>query len=260
MRALIIALVLLTKAVAIAAIVWAFGGPGDNAPDAKSIDSFVAEFDRNIQNVPIAADLVAHDAKLRAHVLEVTKKAFANGGWKAADDALTTLMRDKEPQVTWAKLHADDSLLLALWRRYLDATRGLRATPAACRYYQSGMGGNSLSFPSIQNELKAASRAAQAAYFSGARNLAAGTAPEIPPPDVVNTLLAKAEAGGKRLTEAEWDAVNRGAYGAGPDELFCAASIKFDENILALPGYEAVAAIRGYWGRWIVEQGAVPHG
>jgi hypothetical protein len=90
--------------------------------------------------------------------------------------------------------------------------------------------------------------------------LAAGTSPEIPPPDVVNTLLAKAEAGGKRLTEAEWAAVKRGAYAAGPDDVFCAASIKSLENILALPGEEAAAAIRGNWGGWIAERRGLPRG
>jgi hypothetical protein len=80
MRAQIIFLALLTKVVAVVAVIWSFWGPTDNAPDAKAVESFVAEFDRNIQNVPIAADLVAHDAEFRARVLEATKKAYANGG------------------------------------------------------------------------------------------------------------------------------------------------------------------------------------
>ena len=55
------------------------------------VERFVADFDRNIQNVPIAAEIIAHDAAFRKRVIRATAKnqgAPSNSGGGAACDAI----------------------------------------------------------------------------------------------------------------------------------------------------------------------------
>jgi hypothetical protein len=265
MRKLILSLALLIDA-AVAAVVWyPAAAPGgrmaahaETPPDPEMVERFVAEFDRNIQNDPVAADLIAHDPQFRSRMLRVTASSYSRGGWPAADDALATLMLDKQAVVVRAKLLADDPLVVALWRRYLDSMRALQARPAACRYYHAIGRAPSTAFATARREVVEASRAAQAAYFSGRRNIAAGTAPEPPSPDALAALLDKSTALGRPLTAAEWDAIKAGTRAAVSDAVLCAAQIKFFENILALPESEAAALIRGHWRAWLAEQREPP--
>jgi hypothetical protein len=264
MRVYILALALLTAVVAL----WYFGKApieatavaANNPPDPAAVERFIAEFDRNISNAPIAADLVGRDTEFRARVLQTTATAFGNGGWKAADDALSAVMGEKEQVVTWTELHADDALVVALWRRYLAVHRKLQDRPTACRYSLSGNNAGSAAFAVAEHEAIAASKAAQAAYAAGARNLASGAAPELPDADTYEALLVKLTELGKPFSAAEWAAIRGGPRAAVPDSVFCDAQIKFDENLLLLPENEAAALIRGNWGGWIAAQRAAPHG
>jgi hypothetical protein len=217
-------------------------------------DRFVADFDQNIQQVPIAASVIARDPEFRARVVRATAEAYARGGWPAADDALDTMMLEKQPEVTWTILHADDAHVVALWSAFLAVMKRLPDKPAACRYYVSGRRARGVSFPSAQAEYRAAVAAANAAYASGARNLANRTAPHFPSLDAAAVLLERSTELGQPYSEAERRALlSRGANDGGglSDSLVCAASIKLFQDVLALPQADAAALIRYQWGQAI---------
>ena len=227
------------------------------------VERFVADFDRNIQNVPIAAEIIAHDAAFRKRVIRATAKAYEAGGWNAADDALDAIMIEKQPEVTWTLIHADDHLVVTLWERYLDTMRRLSDKPAACAYYLSGEQAGGVSFPSAGKEYHRVHPASLAAYKSGAANLKAGTAPDLPSEDVVNALLEKSTALGKPYSEAEMIAWTRERAGLAPglsDAAICARAIKIYGNILALPEADAAALICYVWGTPLAARFAKSHG
>lgn len=217
-------------------------------------DQFVAEFDKNIKRVPIAADVVEHDRDFRARVIAATWEAYSRGDWPAADDALDAMMLAKQPNITWTIIHADDAQLVALWKSYLAVMRRLHDKPATCGYYVSGRRGRGISFPSAETEYRAASAAAYTAYASGERNLARGTAPSLPSPDDAATLLERSTEVGQPYSEVERRALasaDTDHVGDSSGALSCAASIKLFENVLALPQADAAAIIRYRWGRLI---------
>jgi hypothetical protein len=171
---------------------------------------------------------------------------------------LKALMREKQSQVTWTLIHADDTQLLALWRSYRDIAEQLGDKPAACRYYASG-GGESVS---KTDETTASYAAEIAAYQSGAANLASGKGPALPSPEMADLLLEKSTAIGKPYSEAEWAALNRGysPNHAPSDTVACGAYIKLYQNMLRLPDPEAAQLIRYHRGGWIADQLAAKHG
>jgi hypothetical protein len=244
----------------IGGIVVTFVISTQNSPTSP-IDGFVADFDRNIQNAPIAASIVALDPNFRARVIRATAKAYANGGWSAATDVLDAMMLEKQPEITWTLIHADDSLVVALWQRYLDAMHRLRDKPGVCRYYVSGRRGRGVSFPSAQGEYRAVTGAANAAFASGARNLNHRTAPQLPSQDTANDLREKATVLGKPYSEDEHAALSFGNARQErevSDSVACAAKVKYLENILALPEPEAAALIRYQWGNSIAAERPAP--
>ena len=260
MRKLILSLALAVETAA-AAVAWTSPrNPAERSTTSaetalrpEAVDRFVSDFDKNIGNDPVAADVIAHDPVFRGRVLDATAKAFAKGGWPAAQNALDAIMLEKQATITRAKLLADDALVVALWSRYLASLRALQDRPAACRFYQTIGRASAEEFAAARDEVQSASRAARTAYFSGVRNLAAGMAPKRPPDDTFAALLEKSTAIGQPLTAAEWAALKKDRHADAPDALLCAASVKFYENILALPENEAAALIRGYWGAWLTE-------
>jgi hypothetical protein len=242
----------------IGGIVATFVISTQNSPTSP-IDGFVADFDRNIQNAPIEASIVARDPDFRARVISATAEAYANGGWSAANDVLDAMMLEKQPEITWTLIHADDPLVVALWQRYLDAMSRLRAKPGVCRYYVSERRGRDVSFPSARGEYRAAHAAANAAFTSGAKNLNHRTAPQLPSQDAANDLLEKSTALGKPYSEDESAALSLGKVRHErevSDTVACAAQIKYFENILALPEPEAAALIRYQWGHGIAAEWA----
>jgi len=231
--------------VALVANLWWYGA--DN-----SIDRFVAGFDRNVANDPIMAAVVARDSKFRDRVIGLTANAYASGGWPAANDRASQLMIEKQPEVTWAMINAEDALVVEVWRRYLDTMHKLKDRPTTCRLYVSGRGAGMSSYPSASGEYMAARRAARAAYLSGTKRLEQGIAPVLPTEAAFDELLDRSTTMGKPFTPEEWSALRRRARGQGRaevvDAVYCPAMIKLYENLLAFPEAEAATAIRGYWG------------
>ena len=173
-RGLIVAIgTTLAVFVALAANLWWYGID-------ELIDGFVANFDRNVANDPIMAAVVARDPKFRARVIAQTANAYASGGWPAANDRASQLMVEKQPEVTWAMIHAEDALVVEVWRRYLDTMHKLEDRPTTCRLYVAGRGGGLSPFPSASREYTAARKAARAAYLSGAKRLEDGVAETLP--------------------------------------------------------------------------------
>jgi hypothetical protein len=217
-----------------------------------SIDRFVANFDRNVANDPILAAVVARDPKFRARVIVQTANAYASGGWPAANDRASQLMIEKEPEVTWAVVNAEDALIVELWRRRLAVMRKLVDRPSTCRLYVAGRGANLTSYPSASHEFAAAREAVTAAYVSGARKLDEGVAAALPSELTFDELLDRSTGIGKPFTPGEWSALRRRERGQGGAEVveavYCSAAIKLYENLLSFPESEAASAIRGYWG------------
>jgi hypothetical protein len=231
--------------VAISAAVFSFWCGADT-----SVDRFVADFDRNIARDQVAAAMIARDPVFRARVVRATTDAYASGGWPAAIDKLDALMVEKEPEILLAKLDADDALLVAVWRGYLETLRALRDRPAACRFYASGKRYRAPELPTAKATFAAASWAALAAFKSGQQNLDSGIVPQLPTEAVADALLEKSTELGEPFTAAEWAALGHGgASSTSTDTLFCAAMIKEYANVLALPEAEAVQIIRYEWGR-----------
>jgi ClpA/ClpB-like protein len=227
-----------------------------SSPDAKT--QFIAEFNENIKRAPIEAAIIAADAEFRSRVLQATTDAYGRGGWPAANDVLDAMMREKQPQITWTLIHADDSLVVALWRRYGEVVKRLADKPAACRYYTSGSRGRGVTFASAQDETGAAKAAALAAYQSGAANLENNHAPEIPSEGVANLLFEKSTTIGTGYTEQEWAALSHGRSRSRnvSDETACSAYIRFYANLLTLSDAEAAQLIRYQWGGWIQARAA----
>jgi len=220
--------------------------------EATPLDGFVARFDANIAEDPVAAVVVARDPGFRARVIRATANAFANGGWPAAIDKLDGLMMEKEPEILWTKLNADEDLLVTLWRRYIDTMQALQQRPTLCRFYISGGRYRAAALPSAKAEYRAASRAAVAAFLSGDRNLKAGLAFELLSDEQADALLEKSTAAGVGYTEDEWAALHyvRGMPWRRPsDDLLCAATIKKFRNVVALAPAEAAALVRYTWGK-----------
>jgi hypothetical protein len=222
-----------------------------SGPNAKT--RFIAEFNENIQRAPIEAAVIDADPEFRSRVVQATADAYSHGGWPAADDVLDAMMREKQTQITWTMIHADNALVVALWARYGEVIKRLADKPAACRYYTSGNRGRSVSFPSAQAEYLAASAAAAAAFKSGSTNLAGGNVPEIPSEAVANWLFEKSTTIGASYTEDEWTALGhrRAPRREVSDSVACAAHIKFYDNLSTLSETEAAQLIRYQWGRSI---------
>jgi len=218
-------------------------------PD-NSVDRFVADFNRNIAEDPIMADVVARDPKFRARAIGQTASAYASGGWPAARDRMSQLMVEKQPDVIWMAVHADDALIVDVWRRYLDTMKKLKDRPASCRLFVTGRSGGVSSLPAAQDEFGAATKAVKAAYLSGVKNLDRGTAPEVPSQANLDELFERYGVSGKPFSLEEWAALRRGLWGQAEsdDAAYCAAMIKFHNYVLALPAGEAADAIRAYWG------------
>jgi hypothetical protein len=231
--------------VALAANLWWYGTD-------DSIDRFVADFDRNVANDPIMAAVVARDSKFRARVIAQTANAYASGGWPAANDRASQLMNEKGPEVTWAVIHAEDALVVELWRRRLATMRKLVDRPSTCRLYVAGHSANLTSYPSASREFAEARKAATAAYVAGAKRLEEGVAAALPSEVAFDELLDRSTAIGKPFTAEEWSPLRRHTRGQGGaevvDGVYCAAMIKLYENLIAFPESEAATAIRGYWG------------
>jgi hypothetical protein len=227
------------------------GARFSSTDDAKT--RFIAEFNENIKRAPIEAAVVAADPEFRSRVLQATADAYGRGGWPAANDVLDAMMREKQPQITWTLIHADDALVVALWRRYGQVVKHLADKPAACRYYTSGSRGRGVTFASAQDEMGAATEAAVAAYASGVGNFEKGHAPEIPSEGVANVLFEKSTTIGASYSELEWAALGhaRSTHRNVSDDIACSAYIKFYENLLKLSDAEAAQLIRYQWGGWI---------
>lgn len=231
-------------AVFLGTFAWAYG--------MTTRSHFVAQFDHNMQNAPIQAAIVADDPEFRARVLQATADAYANGGWKAANDMLSAMMREKESQITWAVIHADDDLVLALWRSYSDAEHQLADKPAACRLYATG---NGSSLP-ITDQTRKSYTLKIAAFRSGRANLASGRAPALPSQEVADELLEKSTDIGTPYSKAEWAALDpkHTSKQAASDAVVCSAYTKYDDNMLRLPEPEAAQLIRYRWGGWIAAE------
>jgi hypothetical protein len=161
-------------------------------------------------------------------------------------------MNTKGPEVTWAVIHAEDALIVELWRSRLATMRKLVNRPSTCRLYVAGRGANLTSYPSASHEFAAAKKAVIAAYVSGAKRLEEGVAAALPSENGFDELLDRSTTVGKPFTPEEWSALRRRERGQGGaevvDAVYCSATIKLYENLLAFPESEAAMAIRGYWG------------
>jgi hypothetical protein len=207
---------------------------------------FIATFDEHLKRVPEDAAIIEADPAFREQVLRATADAFAAGGWDAANDELNALMGAKQPEITWAYVHADDRSILGLWRAYRDVGKALAGNSRACRSYLND-GGNA---PHDLASVKLSIVRKAAAYRSGAANLANGMAPIIPSAQIARSLFDRAMASGTGYSVDEWNVV---AHGAGtlrntPDVVVCSARIKFFDKILSLPEHDAAELIRYEWG------------
>jgi hypothetical protein len=249
-RICILSLCLLT---AIAVASYAFVQGADT-----SVDRFVADFDNNIAHDKVAAEMVARDPAFRARVLRATADAYASGGWPAAEDKLNSLMSEKAVDVWSAEIDADDAVLVAYSRAYLQVLRRAEDQPATCRLYASGTRFSAQQFPTAKSQLVAESQAMLAAFESGQRNLDAAVAPQMPSAAAAQALLEKSTAVGVPFTAVEWAALKGASGGPGTpetDAVFCSAMIKKYANITALPESEAAQLIRYEWTRSLVQRG-----
>lgn len=197
---------------------------------------FERTFDEHLAHFPLAASLAARDPRLREIFLQQTEEAFNKAGWRAANGALRSSLASE------VEIYADDEHINAISRAMLPVLLKLKSRPLLCKSYSlAGAGRNE--FRQAAREIEQLGMAHLAAAENGFNRKTRGNNWTKPSDREFIDISGQLSRGPvEMLTQAELKA--EANYLNGEPELLCSASIKRQENLLAMDSYDAARAQR----------------
>ncbi len=187
--------------------------------------AFERDFDQNIARFPLAASIARSDRNLRDVFLRRTEEAFNEGGWRAANGVLNTILASE------LEVYADDQHINAISRAELAALLKLASNPQACKSYLLA-GSQRGEFPEAAQELADLASAHAAAIENGFERKTNGLAR-------VQASAAEIAAIERQLTLGPFAELTRQELAAearfldGNPDRMCSAAIKKQLNLLA---------------------------
>jgi hypothetical protein len=193
---------------------------------------YIADFDESVsRREPAVAAILASDPALREKIIRETKLAFDAGGWPAATE------RYQEMKRSLIQVYAGDTTTMACNTAWTQIIRDLLPTPALCRAYFNGDYNN----PIIARHMTVADAPCNTALVDAGKRRAAGETPKTMSADEYSAAYYHSLDAPSPLSAQERAALTDPH---ADDWLMCEASLKLNENALAMPGDQAARFAR----------------
>ena len=210
---------------------------------------FSRHFDELAQSNPLIAAVSEANPRWRAHAMSVTAAAYEQGGWPAANDAMTTWRASTMADITWVIAHADDDKVLDMVHAQALVCDALAMTPAKCLAWTHD--GLTAANPEGLRERVAFTSAFAEAYRSGARNLATWGERTPVMPLNATAIWSRWERAEPQLSTAErsflYTPQDSRTEAGEPFGGLCALRRKELQKTFALPAPEAAWFARARW-------------
>ena len=204
-------------------------------PHLRSI-AFDMTFDQNLARFPLAASIASRDPGLRTIFFQRTRKAFDQGGWRAANGALQLSL------ATEVEVYADDEHINAVVQAALPLLLKLEDNPPQCKSYMLA-GAQADELLEARPEADRLSSIWLAAIENGFSRRTSGIGWTKPNDEQSLNIWVQVKRGPiATLTQAELEAAAE--YLDGDAQLVCSGSIKESRNLLAMESREAAYAKR----------------